>query len=198
MKACLVLDQDPSWIEVPPTADSARLESIAENFLRVAAAYRVLESGGVILHSAALARGGSARVFVGRSGAGKSTLSGLGVGAGYRVLSDELNAIWCSNETCRVESVPFAGNFGRERLSAGIFRLEGLYRLEQGLEDHVRPVGPAKALATLFAASPFVNGDPYRQDRLWENLKRIRQRARMRELEFSLTGRCFEVLEHDA
>src|SRR5947209_8561198 len=51
--------------------------AIFENVLRVVAAYRLLEDGGVLLHSAAVADDRGAHVFFGPSGAGKSTISRL-------------------------------------------------------------------------------------------------------------------------
>lgn len=66
---------------------------VFENFFRVVLAYRLLELGGVLLHSAGVVDRGSAFVFVGQSGAGKSTLSRLSLEGGRHVLSDDLNAL---------------------------------------------------------------------------------------------------------
>src|SRR5262249_12282362 len=66
---------------------------IGENFLRVLVAYRLLELGGAVLHSAGVADGDGAFLFLGPSGAGKTTLSRQSEAQGRTVLSDDLNAL---------------------------------------------------------------------------------------------------------
>ena len=46
--------------------------NVIENVMRIYAAYRALDTGGLMLHSAGLVREGVAYIFVGRSNAGKN------------------------------------------------------------------------------------------------------------------------------
>jgi len=92
--------------------DPERFPGVFENFLRVLVAYRLTRSGGVLLHSGAFARAGRAQVVFGRSGAGKSTSSRLALGAGWEVLSDDMNALLRDGHGWRVERLPFAGDLG--------------------------------------------------------------------------------------
>jgi hypothetical protein len=141
-----------------------------ENALRVLAAYRLLEAGGVLLHSAGLVSGGEAYVLFGPSGAGKTTAARLSAGVGRRVLSDDLNALLPAAGGPRVRQVPFAGDLGRAAVEPGSFPLRRLCRLEQGDGHRLRPLGPAAALASLLASAPFVNADPFRFEALADRL----------------------------
>ncbi len=149
---------------------------VLENFLRVVLSYRLLGRGGVMLHSAAVANCDGARVFVGHSGAGKSTLSQLSADAGHQVLSDDINTLVphrAEGNSFAVDQVPFAGDFGNERLSEGKFPLVGIYRLVQAEKHGLEPLAPSDTLALLLANSPFVNSDEHRMDRLLEVLLRL-------------------------
>ncbi len=144
-----------------------------ENYFRVLAAYRLLELGGVLLHSSAALDGGRASVFFGASDAGKTTVARLSVESGRAVLSDDMNAVLPEDEGAAVYQLPFAGDFGRAAARPGAFPLARLLRLEQGPEHRLAPLGPSAAVAALLACSPFVNGDPFRGDRLAANLEAI-------------------------
>lgn len=141
---------------------------VVENVLRVVAAYRLLETGGVLLHSAGVVDAGSAWVFVGRSGAGKTTLAGLSLAAGRSVLSDDLNAVVPGDGGPRVAPVPFAGD--HRGPATDPVPLAALCRLVQGPRTLLEPMSRAEASGTLLAAAPFVNQDPHRIERLLEVL----------------------------
>ena len=66
---------------------------VFENMFRVLAAYRLMQLGGCIMHSACIARDGKAYMMLGHSGAGKSTFSKQALDAGWEVLSDDMNAV---------------------------------------------------------------------------------------------------------
>jgi len=74
-------------------ASAAPNEQCLDAFLRSLISRRLLDSGGLMLHSAGIVLGGKAYVFPGKSGAGKSTLSRLALGAGAEVISDEINLL---------------------------------------------------------------------------------------------------------
>jgi hypothetical protein len=180
---------------------------IFENFLRVLVAYRLLELGGVVLHSAGVAAGSGkggneegAFLFLGPSGAGKTTLSRLSEAAGHRVLSDDLNALLpgaAGTGEATVVKLPFTGDLGdrrQGRAGDAPLPLRGLLRLEKGPAPALRPLSPGETLALLFACSPFVNADPHRQERLLDVLTALAAGAPARVLTFSLAGDLWSIL----
>ncbi len=177
-----------------PAGEGGTFQRVFENYFRVLAAYRLLELGGVLLHSAGVVAGAAADLFVGQSGAGKSTISRLALAAGRAVLSDDINALCPGDGGSRVEKLPFAGDLGRTRTPRASYPLRSLNRLRHG-EDALRPIGAAEAIALLVACSPFVNGDPHRSGRLVENLERLARAVPTREVSFDREGGIWELLD---
>ena len=175
----------------------ATFQCLFENFFRVLVAYRLLELGGVLLHSAGVASRGRAHLFLGPSGAGKTTISRLGLASGRLVLSDDMNAL-CPDEegTPKVEKLPFAGDLGRTPTPRSTYPLASLNRLRQG-ENHLRPLARAEAVATLLSCAPFVNSDPHRLDVLVDNLRDLVGRCQFQELTFSKKGDFWPLLENE-
>lgn len=167
---------------------------ILENTLRVVVAYRCLAAGGALFHSAGVHAGAQAWLFVGPSGAGKSTLCGLSQEAGHQVLSDELNALFLVDGELRLAQLPFAGDFGGVKLERASFPLAGIFLLRQGPEVRLDAVDPGRAIGALVAASPFVNGDALRLDRLLDNLGRIAGATAVRQLTFRLDPGFWSIL----
>lgn len=157
--------------------DEQEFAGIFENFFRVVVAYRLLDLGGVLLHSAAVVDREEAFVFVGHSGAGKSTLARVSLAGGRRVLSDDLNALVPGSALpaasgnpalagFMVERVPFAGDLRRPESKRETVPLGGIALLRKRGRHEVAPVSAAQALAALLTAAPFVNADPWRAGRL--------------------------------
>lgn len=165
------------------TVEAGAFAEALENVLRVVAAYRVVENGGVLVHSAAIAWDDGACLFPGRSGAGKSTLSGLAAARGLTVLSDELNAL-TAGRPAEVEQVPFAGDHGQSRRVEGRMPLVAVCRLRQAATDDLRPLGPGETAAQLVAASPYLNRDPYRASAAEEILAAVASATPGWELSF--------------
>jgi hypothetical protein len=169
-------------------------QGIFENFMRLFLAYRLLVTGGSLLHSAAVVKNGHAHVFIGRSGAGKSTISRLGLAAWLDVLSDDMNALVPGGGRYWAEKLPFAGDLGQTATPKGRYPVAGIYRLEQARENHIQPLSAARALAALVACAPFVNADPHRGEALAASLERLIESVPVRELGFNLDGRVWKVL----
>jgi hypothetical protein len=150
--------------------------SAFDNLLRIYSAYRVLQTGGVVLHSAGLVIDGKAYIFVGRSGAGKTTLARKASDFGAKVLSDDINLLLPVENTYMAHSVPFTGEFGRspDHTSAHTeFPVAGIIFLEQGRALEVNPIRASEALSKMLVGSPFVNSDEEESTRLFDVLSSL-------------------------
>jgi hypothetical protein len=169
--------------------------AIFENVLRVAAAYRLLEGGGVLLHSAAVADDRGADVFFGPSGAGKSTIARLAHATGRAVLSDDMNALRVTPEGVMVEQLPFAGDFGHAgTATSGSHLVRNLCTLDKGPTPRLRPLDSAAVIAALLGCASFVNRNPYRFDDLLAKLEALSARLPVQALTFAPDNRCWDVL----
>ncbi len=179
-----------------------RFPGVFENFLRVLVAYRLLDLGGVVLHSAGVVRDGAAFLFLGRSGAGKTTVARLSQAQGAEVLSDDLNALCAGGGAgtagagCAVLKLPFTGDLGERRAVRPAVPLGALLRLVQDTADALVPLSRAETLACMLACAPFVNVDPHRRERLEEVLLDLAVAAAPRAfaLRFSLQGGFWSIL----
>lgn len=138
--------------------------SVVENVLRVFTAYKAVESGGLILHSAGLVFEQQAYIFVGRSNAGKTTLTRKAHQFGAKVLSDDINMVLpgAGSTGYVAHAVPFTGEFGRTLDHAGgreSYPVAAVILLEQGKSLQVSSVEPSDAVAKLLVGCPFVNMD---------------------------------------
>ena len=169
------------------------------NLLRVVAAYRLLDAGGALLHSAAVAhgglRGGDGTLFVGRSGAGKSTVARQARGLGLGVLSDELAALIPVPGGCAVAALPFAGDLEPAREPVPPLRLVRVLLLEQAGRDALVPASRARAVAAAAACAPWINADPHRATVLLDNLGRLLAGVEVARLEFTRGGGFWPLLE---
>ena len=191
-----------------PNDGDSPFRGLFANYLRVLAAYRLLEQGGALFHSAAVLDRGDAYLFLGPSGAGKSTISKLGHESGRTVLSDGLNALHhtatggdpVDGDIGRivVEKMPFAGDFGRTRTRVSSYPVKRILRLRRAASNSLRPMRAAEALALFLACSPFVNQDPHRHQRLMSNLEGLLDQVPTDELAFSLDGRFWDLLDNRA
>ncbi len=175
------------WVS---TEESGAFHGAFENFLRVLAAHVLLLEGGVLLHSAAVVSSAGAHLFVGPSGAGKSTISHAAHSTGRSVISDDLNVV-TSEFTLGGSS--FFSELGTRH--EGAYPLRGIYRLEKGTEDALRPMGEGEALASLIACAPFVNHSRFLAHRLWANLAALVARTPARVLTFRREGTFWPLLE---
>ncbi len=171
--------------------------SVCENCLRVVVAHRLLAEGGAVLHSAGVverAPSGGDRAFLllGPSGAGKTTASRLCLAAGGDVLSDDLNAVrFLAAGAASLAKLPFTGDLGDRAGGPESVPLRAILRLAkcgEGAPEGLRPLSPAAALASLLAAAPFVNRDPWRREALLAVLERLARAVPAFEVRFTREG----------
>ncbi|MFL6233054.1 MAG: hypothetical protein ACJ76N_07965 [Thermoanaerobaculia bacterium] len=178
-----------------PRTEGEEWASVCENYLRMLTAYRLLEQGGALLHSAGVSDGEVAWLLLGPSGAGKTTASRLCLAGGATVLSDDLNAVLFAGGEARLRKLPFTGDLGERAGGPESVPLRAVLRLAQGEVEGLRPLSPAAALAALVAASPFVNRDPWRREALLAVLERLARSVPAWEVTFSREGGLWGMLK---
>ncbi|MCP3144283.1 potassium transporter TrkH [Pyxidicoccus xibeiensis] len=126
---------------VEPPADALDTELA----LRVALQLATLRQGGLLLHAGGVAFGTAGVVALGPSGAGKSTFTRLCAGAGAKVLSDEVIALYPDGH---VEGSPFCSDLDLPSALPRA-RLAALLLLEKGDAERLALVPAREALAAL-------------------------------------------------
>lgn len=163
-----------------------------ENYLRWVTAGLALRREAFVLHAAGLVREGKAYVFFGPSGAGKSTVAALSQGCG--LLSDDLVLLLRREGRWMAAATPFKGALSQSAKKAGVFPLEGLYRLVQAPRHALKVLPSAQGLATLLASCPFVTDPATRHDRLMPLAADCCRLAGVQELEFAKDSGFWESI----
>lgn len=146
----------PSGAVWTPEGSLDEFINVIENVLRPLLAWRLVEAGGLLLHSCGVVIGGRSFLFVGRSGAGKSTVAGLALERGHRVLSDDLNVLEFEDGAWRSRRLPFAGTH-QGAADSQAYPVAGLVRLQQAPEHRIEPATSAALFGLALTAAPFVN-----------------------------------------
>jgi hypothetical protein len=130
-----------------------------EYFLRMVYALLAFQRGGMLMHTAAIARQGRAYLFFGRSGAGKTTASR--VSSGCIVLNDDLVLLLPEGQGWMAYGTPF-WNPRQVRPARYSAPVAGVLRLIQDKHVFLEPMSSGEALAELLAGIPIVPADPQR------------------------------------
>jgi hypothetical protein len=202
--------------------DGPLFPGIFENFLRVLVAYRLLELGGVVLHSAGVTAEPSRNPDMAQPSRNPnmaepsrnpnmaeppgSTDDGaflfLGPsGAGKTTLSrkseERGHTVLSDDLNALLPGLGFGDMGGVPR----VVKLPFTGDLGDRREAHpprprrrLRPLSQGETLALLFACSPFVNADPHRREILLDVLSVLARAAPGRALTFSLTGDFWGIL----
>lgn len=170
--------------------DPAELSGVVENVLRPLLAARLLATGGLLVHSAAV----DGYLFAGRSGAGKSTIARLGLEAGLPVLSDDLNALVRDEQGFAIAPLPFTGDLEEHEVSKEQTLLRAVFGLEKGDREEVQPMTLAATVSLLVRCAPYVNQDPLRMPLLLDRASEIAGSAPRRLLTFRRDGHVWPIL----
>ncbi|MDP9194499.1 MAG: hypothetical protein M3P06_22605 [Acidobacteriota bacterium] len=171
--------------------DPAELSGVVENVLRPLLAARLLATGGLLVHSAAV----NGCLFAGRSGAGKSTIARLGLGAGLPVLSDDLNAIVSDGERFVIAPLPFTGDLEEHEVSNQQTPLRAVFGLEKGEHEDLHLMTLAETVSLLVRCAPYVNQDPLRMPLLIDRASEVARSAARGLLTFRLDGHVWPILD---
>lgn len=174
--------------------DRAEFWGVVENVLRPLLALRLLASGGLLAHSAAVDFDGRAILFAGPSGSGKSTISRLALGAGLPVVSDDMNAVVPADGSYALEPLPFTGDLTADQISSRPAKLAAIVMLEKGSQEALRPMSAAQAAALIVRSAPYVNADPFREQALMDTASLLARSARCAVLTFRRDGDVWPIL----
>jgi hypothetical protein len=167
------------------TLEAAANEQCLDAFLRSLLSALLARSGGLMLHSAGLLKGGKAWLFLGRSGAGKSTLSKLAASCGHaEVISDELNLLKPAGGRFMVYGSPFWGEM-RSEGRPGAWPLGGIYLLKKSAGNRVVPCPPPEAVRLLLRCTVNFDRSPSAAAVLMANAAKLAGKTRFSRLEFS-------------
>lgn len=171
--------------------EPAELSGVVENVLRPLLAARLLATGGLLVHSAAV----NGYLFAGRSGAGKSTIARLGLEAGLPVLSDDLNALVPDGNRFAIAPLPFTGDLEEHQVSNVMAQLRGVYGLEKGDREDVQPMTLAATVSLLVRCAPYVNQDPLRLPLLLDRAAAVGGRTARGLVTFRRDGHVWPILD---
>ncbi len=191
------VDRAPLRAQIHTCLDDAWFLGAFENVLRIVAAYRLFDSGALLMHSAAFTDGTRGFLFCGRSGAGKTTLCDLADQLELRVLSDELNAVADLGDRFELRAMPFAGDFGGAVARHPPYPLTGLLGLAHDTAPRVDSCSRAQAVGRIVAACPYLNSDPRLVDELTSRVARLVERIPLRILSFAKDTRFWGVLDRE-
>lgn len=159
-------------------------EQCLDAFLRSLISSLLLRSGGFMLHSAGIVKGGKAYIFLGKSGAGKSTLSKLAAAAGAGVVSDEINLLRHESGKFRVYGSPFWGEM-RSDGRPGAWPLGGIFLLKKAKKNRLAPCSKPEALKLLLRCLVNFDPSPAAAEKVIGNSARLLSKAAFSRLEFS-------------
>jgi hypothetical protein len=169
----------------------AEFSGVVENVLRPLLAARLLATGGLLVHSAAI----SGYLFAGHSGAGKSTIARLGLEAGLPVLSDDLNALVPDGPRFAIAPLPFTGDLEEHEVSNEQAPLRAVFGLEKGEVENVHPMTLAETVSLLVRCAPYVNQDPLRMPLLIDRASEIAGSAARGLVTFRRDGHVWPILD---
>jgi hypothetical protein len=165
----------------------------SENFLRALTAEFIVTRGGLLLHGAAVVRGGRAYVFFGPSGSGKTTVTRLS--PRDLVLSDDLTLIVPSEDGFRAAGIPFGMAHHHVPDSNEAFPIAGLHRLVQSADVRRERVQGAAAMAEVIGSLPFVLDGEGHPRAAMENAARLVAATPLWRLHFRRDDAFWNVIE---
>lgn len=168
-------------------------EACCDSALRIMLSFRLLESEGLLLHSAGLAKDGKGYLFLGESGAGKSTVSRISAPFAH-VLSDDLALARLEEDGATVRGTPFYGEFGTAGADIAA-PLQGLFFLRQHSSNERVPLTPAQALPRFMRSIMFFGQDRAGTQAILDLALEFCQRLPCYELRFLPDASFWEAVE---
>jgi hypothetical protein len=174
--------------------DPEELWGIVENVLRPLLAARLLDTGGLLVHSAA----SLGILYAGHSGDGKSTIARMALDAGLPVLSDDLNAVVRNGHGFTLMPLPFTGDLEPHERSDTPTPLRAVMALHKGEREALAPLSLAESVSLLVRCAPYVNRDPQRMPLLLDRAAEVAGSAPKHVLSFRRDGDVWPILRAGA
>jgi hypothetical protein len=152
-----------------------------EHFMRTVTAVRIFHQGGLLVHSAGIARDECGFLFSGHSGAGKTTVCRLS--EEFTVLNDDLVILTPTESGWQISTTPFT-NPTQVSPGLGTVRLHKILHLQQAKHHELKEVANAKAVADLLTHIPVISQSPQHIPTLVNRCARVIQTTEVRELHF--------------
>lgn len=159
----------------------ARSMQEVEHLIRIASAFWILESGGILVHGAALVKNGNGYLFTGHSGAGKSTVCKV-TKDGF-VLNDDLVILKESPIGWEVWATPFT-NPKQNMPNHGNAKLKAILNLKQAKQHRIVEENAVNSLADLITHIPVVSSDPENTQNIMDQCQRILNKVKAFQLYF--------------
>ncbi|MCP3982447.1 MAG: hypothetical protein GY716_24355 [bacterium] len=163
------------------------------NLLRAALAWHLPRIGGLMLHAAGVVLGAESFLLVGPEGCGKSTWARLAESSGARVVSDDVVLLHDIEGTPRMLGSPFWSTHA-VRPCRGRWPLRAVLLPRHGSSPALEPAPPSRALASLVANLPFLDGAPQGDDRAVALVLRLTEAVAPQTLTFSLDPGFVDLL----
>jgi hypothetical protein len=163
-----------------------------DSVLRIVHTLILAKEGGFLVHAASAIRSGRAFLFAGVSGAGKTTISRLAP-SDATLLTDEISYVRRQGNNYRACGTPFAGELARvgENVSAP---LSGLFLLEKGPENRIKPVAAPEAVRLLLRNILFFAEDTELVHLVFRAACEFVERVPVRRLIFVPDERVWEMI----
>jgi hypothetical protein len=181
------------------TLEAAPNEQCLDAFLRSLLSSLLARSGGLMLHSAGIFKGGKAYLFLGKSGAGKSTLAKLAAASRCaEVVSDEINLLKFENGRFMVYGSPFWGEM-RSEGRQGRWPLGGIFLLRKGAVNRVSGCPLPEAVRLLLRCAVNFDKSHAAAAVIMANAARLAAKAHFDRLEFSKKDASFlELIRYES
>jgi hypothetical protein len=186
------------WLDLP--AGTARVVAVPplqamalESFLRIAYSFLALHHGGLLLHSAAIARGGKGYVFPGQSETGKSTIASFTEPPDL-VLSDEMVVLRPGPGTVTVHSSPFFGTNETTTRNVGV-PVRAILLPIKAPQVALQTAAPGRAVTKLMAATMCFDSEPATSERLLDIATRIAAAGPVLEMRFRRDGSFWRAID---
>jgi hypothetical protein len=164
-----------------------------ENYLRTLTASLILDRGGLLVHSAAVVRGGRGYLFFGPSGSGKTTVTLLS--ARDTILSDDLAMVLPSDDGFVIAGIPFGMAHHHVPDTNASFPLVALLRLVQSNQVSRQRLTGGRALAELSSCLPFVMQETIEATQALANAGRVLDAVDAWRLSFRKDDAFWQVIE---
>lgn len=168
---------------------------ILVSFLRMIYSIKAINTGGLFVHAASLARDGIAYLFPGKSGTGKTTLVKMALSSDKKILplSDEISYISLEKGKVFAYSTPFWGN---TKIKGKYIKapLSKIYFIRQSKNDTKKAIKNSEAHRYMLENVLYASIDNDSFNKSFDNIKKIISNTEAYILYFTKSSKFLEVI----